>query len=104
MTHQSAEEKINWRCPKCQSVSLEVTVQVWATLTQQPDGNFETSVYGDDHGWDSDSAMLCNDCRHHGRAEEFETDDVATEDAEPTNEDEALFYHQNMEARCPPRE
>ena len=65
-----------WRCPNCASRDLKVSVEMWARLIQEDDGeNFETEIEDGDHEWDSESAMVCLDCGHGGKVCEFTTDD-----------------------------
>jgi len=59
-----------FRCPKCKSTNLEVTVEVWAKLiqTSDPDGPiYETepeAAADKDHMWTDISPMQCKDCGH----------------------------------------
>lgn len=72
-------------CPSCQSTDLEVTVEVWAKLTQAP-AIPATWIYGDTvevttdtsepdrsgHSWDENSVMECMACGNSGISETFE--------------------------------
>jgi hypothetical protein len=52
------------RCPECGSISLEVVVEVWATLIQNAEG-FETDATtskNGSHEWGDNSVMRCLDC------------------------------------------
>jgi hypothetical protein len=66
-----------YRCPKCKSDRLEVTVEVWATLTQtRLDDGFEAVTAIPEparHEWNQNSVMRCVACDHHAIADEFET-------------------------------
>lgn len=62
---------MSWKCPKCGSTNLSVTIRASAKLHQDTD-NFETEVDGADHEWSESSAMTCDDCRHHSVALDFE--------------------------------
>ena len=61
---------MTWKCPKCDSKNLTVTVTTEARLTQYS-GNFETEVE-DDHEWDGDSLMTCNRCSYCSASRQFE--------------------------------
>ena len=66
---------MTYACPHCTSDELEVVVSVWAELTQDEDGNFETDTSTPDnssHEWDEQSAMRCRSCNYVCRAKEFE--------------------------------
>jgi len=67
-----------WACPRCSSDELEVNVSVWATLTQDDDGNLETDTSEPDdsnHEWDDESIMRCTACNYMAEAKEFEEDE-----------------------------
>jgi hypothetical protein len=69
-----------YRCPECGSISLEVVVEVWATLIQNADG-FETdtsSPKDGSHEWGDNSVMRCRDCDCQEIAERFK---VASQEA-----------------------
>jgi len=64
-----------YKCPKCQSTSLEVVVQVWARLTQDPNGDIGTDTtesFDGSHEWDENSLMQCRDCDYHGQSAKFD--------------------------------
>jgi hypothetical protein len=64
-----------YKCPKCQSTSLEVVVQVWARLTQDPNGDIGTDTtesFDGSHEWDENSLMQCRDCNYRGQAAKFD--------------------------------
>jgi hypothetical protein len=68
-------EITKYACPQCQSEELEVAVLVWATLTQEGNGDFETDTSEPDdssHDWDNGSRMKCSVCAHSATAEAFE--------------------------------
>jgi hypothetical protein len=53
-----------YRCPECDSINLEVVVEVWATLIQNAEG-FETDTSTPDdgsHELGDNSVMRCRDC------------------------------------------
>jgi hypothetical protein len=52
-----------WKCPKCNSTCLNVSVVASAKLIQEEDGNFQTEIDGD-HEWDDASLMWCDACGH----------------------------------------
>lgn len=66
-----------WKCPKCGSQNLLVTVSVVAKLVQYTDNyeteadNYETEA-DNDHEWDGESSMTCVNCGHRGVSREFE--------------------------------
>jgi len=63
-----------YQCPQCCSTNLEVVVEVWATLIQTDDDNFETDTStpkNGDHEWGGNSAMRCIDCDCSDIAEKF---------------------------------
>jgi hypothetical protein len=69
-----------YRCPKCSSTSLEVVVEVWATLIQNAEG-FETDTSTPDdgsHEWGDNSVMRCQECDCQEISEEFK---VASQEA-----------------------
>ncbi len=75
-----------WKCPKCKGGDLDVSVEVWARLIQDEDGeNFSTdtdgSQNGGDHEWDSNSVMQCRnaDCGYTAISGEFNTEDWGDE-------------------------
>ena len=51
---------MSWRCPKCGSVNLHVTVTTTAKLIQ--DGNGWTTEIVGDHEWGEFDFMECKDC------------------------------------------
>ena len=59
-----------WKCPKCGSQNLLVTVSVVAKLVQYTD-NYETEA-DNDHEWDGASSMTCVNCGHSGLSRDFE--------------------------------
>ena len=61
-----------YKCPKCSSTDLSVTISTEAKLTQY-EGNFETEVIGD-HEWDDCSNMSCGNCFHCDAASAFEVE------------------------------
>lgn len=65
-----------WKCPKCESDKLEVTVEVSARLFQDAfDGNFQTDTdeaLDRQHNWDQNSPMFCLVCCHSAIADDFE--------------------------------
>ena len=64
-----------YKCPKCQSTSLEVVVQVWARLTQDPNGDIGTDTtesFDGSHEWDENSLMQCRDCDCRGPSAKFD--------------------------------
>jgi hypothetical protein len=61
-----------YQCPKCERLDrLRVVVEIWALLSQDRDGNFETETDGD-HEWHSFSTMQCTYCHYIGPASRFE--------------------------------
>ena len=62
---------MTWKCPKCGSQRLMVSVRAEARLTHYADGYFETEVEGD-HEWDDESFMRCLACDHGDDAGAFE--------------------------------
>ena len=69
-----------YRCPECGSISLEVVVEVWATLTQNAEAfETDTSTPKDaSHEWGDNSVMRCQDCDCQEIAERFK---VASQEA-----------------------
>ena len=77
-----------YRCPKCESTNLEVSIETWAKLIQGEDGDFQTDLDESsqhDHEWGANSVMRCMDCDEDGISEEFE---VEPEEEEVEAEDE----------------
>lgn len=68
---------IQYQCPDCgQSDCLEVVVQVFARVIQEPD-NIQTctdTATQKDHHWDEASRMCCRHCDCHGVAANFRFD------------------------------
>jgi len=62
-----------WRCPRCGSKNLRVTISTVAELHQSGDGNFETSIV-DDHEWDANSPMSCRQCDLIETAKDFDVE------------------------------
>ena len=66
---------MSYRCPKCGSKELEVTVSAWARLYQEGGevtGTVTEEARCGDHDWDEDSPMMCCDCDYAATAKEFE--------------------------------
>ena len=62
-----------YKCPKCGSERLEVSIETWATLIQTDNG-FETDTTTascGDHEWSENSVMLCCDCGEQDIADAF---------------------------------
>lgn len=64
-----------WRCPRChRDENLSVVVTTMMRLQQFDDDTFSTGEYdkfSGDHEWDNNSLMVCRDCEHSGKAEDF---------------------------------
>lgn len=78
---------MKWKCPKCDSSSLEVVVEVHAALFQNKNG-FETSIEcadDDSHEWNENSVMTCMDCGEQNIADSFQ---CTTENEEEMEDDE----------------
>jgi hypothetical protein len=66
-----------WRCPRCGSVELDVSIRTWARLEQtldQEENLFSTladEAQDGDHEWDADSQMKCRECAHCEEARGF---------------------------------
>lgn len=64
---------MRYHCPKCGSRNLDVCISTWARLVEHDD-HLETDLdeaMSHDHEWDGDSAMLCRECSHSGKASDF---------------------------------
>lgn len=70
-----------YRCPKCKSDQVQVTVKGWANLDQSDPDNIQTEPADSDHEWDDDSAMRCVGCGHAALVREFRRVDRAAADA-----------------------
>ncbi len=67
-----------YKCPDCESMELDVTVQTMARLVQDEDGPqtlADEAQHGSDHEWDNNSVMICRECGFQAIAEEFEIED-----------------------------
>lgn len=61
-----------WRCPKCKSLKLKVSIVTEAMLYQYPEeDNFETEADGD-HEWDDSSQMTCLECGYADKSNKFQ--------------------------------
>ncbi len=79
-----------YKCPDCESMELDVTVQTMARLVQDEDGPqtlADEAQHGSDHEWDNNSVMICRECGFQAIAEEFEVDDE-----EDADDDEAVSH------------
>lgn len=73
-----------YRCPKCRSDRVEVTVQCWAELDQSDPDNLQTDIDTSDQEWDGDSSMRCRACGQIRLVRDFEQ----AGDPDPTAEDD----------------
>ena len=74
--HNPDELCAGWKCPKCGSRDLAVTVQKWAVLRQRAYDDLWTTtgeIDGNSDDWDGESLMRCLRCKCTAKADEFET-------------------------------
>jgi len=74
--HNPDELCAGWKCPKCGSRDLAVTVKKWAVLHQDAYDDFWTAtgeIDGNSDDWDGESLMRCLRCKCTAKADEFET-------------------------------
>jgi hypothetical protein len=61
-----------YRCPRCKSDQIQVTVRGWANLDQSDPDNIQTEPADSDHEWENDSDMRCVSCGHVAVVREFQ--------------------------------
>ncbi len=78
---------LNYKCPKCHSYNLGVTIITSASLLQSADENVTQVCNTDtdsDHEWDDSSTMWCNRCVFSDCASAFITDARTVTSDDPT--------------------
>lgn len=63
---------VQYACPVCGSVLLELSAVLPVKLLQDSDGNFQTVYDGGDHEWDNSHTMWCTSCKFAGMAASFD--------------------------------